>query len=89
MKAVELWIEFEQDRQGVQENATTKEYPLPGRRMEENDQTGGKPDIHDLSADESEDFEERAAIMEFDGGLPREQAEQEALRLILKKRLAN
>lgn len=27
-------------------------------------------------------YEERAAIMEFDGGLPRERAEAEALRLI-------
>lgn len=89
MKAVELWIEFEQDRQRVQQNAIAKEYPLPGRRMDENDQTGGKPDIHDLSADESEDFEERSAIIEYEAGLPREQAEQEALRLILKKRLAN
>ena len=27
-----------------------------------------------LSADQREDFEERAAIMEYDGGLPRDHA---------------
>lgn len=42
-----------------------------------------------LRAYELEDFEERSAIMEYEAGLPRERAEQEALRLILKKRLAN
>ena len=31
------------------------------------------------------EFEERAAILEFDGGLPREYAEAEALKEILKR----
>ena len=33
--------------------------------------------------DAREDFEERAAIMEFDGGLRRDEAERDAWRLIL------
>ena len=41
-----------------------------------------------LNEDEREYFEERAAIMEFDGGLERRQAEQEAWRLVLKRRIA-
>jgi hypothetical protein len=32
----------------------------------------------------SEDFEERAAIMEFDGGLSRDEAEREAWALVSK-----
>ena len=38
--------------------------------------------IHLRSVADREAFEERAAILEFDGGLPREQAEAEARRLI-------
>jgi hypothetical protein len=34
-----------------------------------------------------EDFEERAAIMEFDGGLAREEAERAAWALVLKRYL--
>lgn len=37
-----------------------------------------------LSADEIELFEERAAIMEFDGGLSREDAEEAAMKIIAK-----
>ncbi|MCG3180339.1 MAG: hypothetical protein BIFFINMI_02698 [Phycisphaerae bacterium] len=37
----------------------------------------------DLSADWRVDWEERAAIMEYDGGLPREQAEARAFADIL------
>jgi len=36
-------------------------------------------------ADIAEEWVERAAIMEFDGGLPRAEAESEAWALILKK----
>lgn len=39
-----------------------------------------------LTAVEQEEFEERAAIMEFDGRLPRKAAEAEAMRLIIAKR---
>ncbi len=39
-----------------------------------------------VSASEKEDFEERAAIMEYQGGLDRKFAEQEALYLVLKRR---
>lgn len=39
-----------------------------------------------LSDYEREIFEERAAIMEFDGGLDKISAEQKALNLILKQR---
>ena len=31
-----------------------------------------------MTPDEHEEFEERAAIMEYDGGLPREEAERRA-----------
>ena len=36
---------------------------------------------------EREDFEERASIMEFDGGLSREEADWRALRIILENRM--
>lgn len=39
-----------------------------------------------LSESEKEDFEERAAIAQFDGGLSKEQAESLALKLVLEKR---
>ena len=37
------------------------------------------------TGDAREDFEERAAIMEYDGGLSRDEAEREAWALVLKK----
>lgn len=37
-----------------------------------------------LSADQREDFEERAAIMEYDGGLSRDHAECLALLVIIR-----
>jgi glycerol-3-phosphate responsive antiterminator len=40
-----------------------------------------------LSDSEKEIFVERAAIMEFDGGLEREQAELEAIKRIIKERI--
>lgn len=40
-----------------------------------------------LSDSEREIFEERAAIMEFDGGLGRERAEIEAIKRIIKERV--
>ena len=39
-----------------------------------------------LTVVEREAFEERAAIMEFDGGLDRATAEQRALELVLSQR---
>lgn len=39
-----------------------------------------------LSEDEQMDFEERAGIMEYDGGLSRAEAERGALEIILKER---
>jgi hypothetical protein len=39
-----------------------------------------------LSEAERDDFEERAAIMEYDGGLSREEAERQAMLRILEKR---
>ena len=39
----------------------------------------------DLPMDWRIDFEERAAILEYDGGLAREEAEARALREILKR----
>ncbi len=33
-----------------------------------------------------EDFNERAAIMEYDGGLDRDAAEREALRIVMRNR---
>ena len=38
-----------------------------------------------LSKKEREEYEERAAIMEYDGGLPRAEAERMALERILAK----
>jgi hypothetical protein len=38
-----------------------------------------------LSVSEREEYEERVAIMEYDGGLSREEAERLALERILKK----
>ena len=35
---------------------------------------------------EREDYEERAAIMEYDGGLSREEAERQAWRIVMAKR---
>ena len=39
-----------------------------------------------LSESEQEDFEERASIMQYDGGLSREQAEEYALAIIINAR---
>lgn len=39
-----------------------------------------------MTPDEREEFEERAAIMEFDGKMPRRDAEQLAYEIIKKKR---
>jgi hypothetical protein len=42
--------------------------------------------IKTLSKSEKENFSERAAIMEYDGGLSHEEAEAEALDIITRKR---
>lgn len=39
--------------------------------------------VNDLTPDQREAWEERAAIMEFDGGMTRADAEVAALRLVL------
>jgi hypothetical protein len=43
--------------------------------------------IDSLSDPEKEDFEERAAVMEYDGQLSREEAEWRALRIIFENRI--
>lgn len=43
--------------------------------------------LEKLSDDERDTYEERAAIMEYDGGLPREQAEIEAIKRIIQERI--
>ena len=43
--------------------------------------------INSLDSMEKEEFEERAAIMEYDGQLSREEAEWRALRIILENRI--
>ena len=43
--------------------------------------------LEKLSDSEREIFEERSAIMEHDGGLPRELAEIEAIKRIIKERI--
>jgi hypothetical protein len=46
----------------------------------------GVPAFHRyLTAEQIEDFEERAAIMEFCGGLPRDEAERLARQGVLEK----
>ena len=40
-----------------------------------------------LTEDERIDFEERAAIMEYDGGLTRSEAEEQAMLVVLRNRL--
>ena len=42
--------------------------------------------MENMTPSEREEFEERAAIMEFDGGLSREDAEREALECMRQKR---
>ena len=39
-----------------------------------------------LTADELEEYQERASIMEFDGNMPRGEAERLALERIMRKR---
>ena len=39
-----------------------------------------------ISLDEAEQWIERAAIMQYDGGMPRDRAEREALALWLKRK---
>jgi hypothetical protein len=46
-------------------------------------------EIFELSEDEREDFEERAAILEYDGQLSRYEAEKMALEIVKKKREKN
>lgn len=43
-------------------------------------------DLDDLTDYEREVYEERAAIMEFDGGLARPDAEREALCQVMERR---
>jgi len=45
--------------------------------------------LNQLSCDELEDFEERAGIMEFDGGLSKDEAELETWKIIIRKRILN
>ncbi|MBI4245213.1 MAG: toprim domain-containing protein [Planctomycetes bacterium] len=50
------------------------------------DDGGGVKNIENLSETKREDFDERAGIMQYEGGLTKEQAEQEALEEALDKR---
>lgn len=43
--------------------------------------------LEKLSDSERDIYNERAAIMEYDGGLPREQAEVEAIKRIIRERV--
>lgn len=43
--------------------------------------------LEKLSDSERDTYNERAAIMEYDGGLPREQAEVEAIKRIIRERV--
>jgi len=43
--------------------------------------------IYSLNEYEREEFEERSAIMEFAGGLSREEAEWQALQMTIEKRM--
>ena len=45
--------------------------------------------IASLSEDERADFEERAGIMEYHGGLPREEAERRVLEIVFERRRLN
>jgi hypothetical protein len=47
----------------------------------------GMTSVDELSADEREDFEERAAIREFAGRQSREEAEREALAEVARARV--
>lgn len=42
--------------------------------------------IDELSKAEREEYEERAAIMEYDGGLPKAEAERQALEIVRRQR---
>ncbi len=42
--------------------------------------------LSDLTGDQMESYQERAAIMEFDGNTPRGEAERMALERIMQKR---
>ncbi len=42
--------------------------------------------VNFLNRNELEEFEERSAIMEFEGGLSREEADWRALRIIIENR---
>ena len=43
-------------------------------------------EVKDLNEDERDMYEERSAILQFDGGLTRPEAERRALQETLKKR---
>lgn len=43
--------------------------------------------LEKLSDNEKDTYNERAAIMEYDGGLPREQAEVDAIKRIIQERI--
>jgi len=45
--------------------------------------------VDDLTADEIHDFHERAGIMEYDGGLSRQEADKSAFEMILRQRETN
>lgn len=79
MKAVDLWVEFTIRLLNSGNNIcsiSNIDFVVP-------------EDLKELTPIELENYEERAAIMQYDGGLDKSLAESEALKLILKKRYMN
>tara|TARA_B100001964_G_scaffold219919_1_gene262492 strand:- start:201 stop:485 length:285 start_codon:yes stop_codon:yes gene_type:complete len=64
------------------ENTINKQF-LHGSSYELNELNEISPS---LTADELEEYQERASIMEFDGNMPRDKAERLALERIMRKR---
>lgn len=79
----DLNAHIEQQLANLREPQNPQELPAPSPSPTPS------PEIHRKFRDENEreHFEERAAIMEFEAGLPREEAEQSAFSEILKRRV--
>lgn len=80
---MDLMMMFQNKRTEQQKNETL---PTPdSRALATKRDSASLSSLRELSDSEREDFEERAAIMEFDGGLSKE-ADQLALEIILQRR---
>jgi hypothetical protein len=86
MSVVDLWLafteKFQKEKSGAEEYITDSPFQSPDPCY-----LNSLP--ASLSQAEQEDFQERAAIMEFEGKLSPEEAEREALRIVLAKQLLN